>query len=315
MAEQLRRGRADPRRRSARRSRSRRVRAPPACTRRAGTAGGINALSYAFTDFFTSDAAQRTRRRSSRARRSARSSDDPAGRRGALPAPPHRHQAHLRRHRLLRDLQPRQRRAGRPPPRADRGASPRGASGPRPREYAVDCLVFAIGFDAMTGALLEIDIRGAGGASAGRAVGRRPAHVPRPRGRRLAEPVHGHRPGQPVGAEQHGGLDRAARRLDRDAIEPMRTARASSAIEATREAEDGWVQARRGARPTRRSTRRPTSWYVGANMPGKPRVFMPYVAGCGDLSTGVRRGGATGLRRIPRSRRAAVPERGAGRAA
>ena len=23
------------------------------------------------------------------------------------------------------------------------------------------------------------------------------------------------------------------------------------------------------------------SWYVGANIPGKPRVFMPYVAGVG----------------------------------
>ena len=24
-----------------------------------------------------------------------------------------------------------------------------------------------------------------------------------------------------------------------------------------------------------------SSWYVGANIPGKPRVFMPYVGGCG----------------------------------
>ena len=24
-----------------------------------------------------------------------------------------------------------------------------------------------------------------------------------------------------------------------------------------------------------------SSWYVGANVPGKPRVFMPYVGGCG----------------------------------
>ena len=26
---------------------------------------------------------------------------------------------------------------------------------------------------------------------------------------------------------------------------------------------------------------RANSWYVGANIPGKPRVFMPYVAGVG----------------------------------
>ena len=37
--------------------------------------------------------------------------------------PPDRHQAHLRRYRLLRDLQPRQRHAGRPAPSADRARS------------------------------------------------------------------------------------------------------------------------------------------------------------------------------------------------
>src|SRR6202035_4617571 len=31
------------------------------------------------------------------------------------------------------------------------------------QEYAVDAIVFATGFDAMTGALLKIDIRGTGG--------------------------------------------------------------------------------------------------------------------------------------------------------
>ena len=49
---------------------------------------------------------------------------------------------------------------------------------------------------------------------------------------------------------------------------------------------------RRGGRGRRGSSTSPrsadatlypqaTSWYVGANIPGKPRVFMPYVAGCG----------------------------------
>ena len=27
---------------------------------------------------------------------------------------------------------------------------------------------------------------------------------------------------------------------------------------------------------------RAASWYVGANIAGKPRVFMPYVGGCGN---------------------------------
>ena len=46
-------------------------------------------------------------------------------------------------------------------------------------------------------------------------VGARPEHVPRADDRRVPEPVHDHRSGQPVGAVEHGGLDRAARRLDR----------------------------------------------------------------------------------------------------
>ena len=51
-------------------------------------------------------------------------------------------------------------------------------------------------------------------------------------------------------------------------------------IEATVEAEDAWVEhvnevADRTLFP------RANSWYVGANIPGKPRVFMPYVGGVG----------------------------------
>ena len=33
--------------------------------------------------------------------------------------------------------------------------------------------------------------------------------------------------------------------------------------------------------PTRRSSAARNSWYIGANIPGKPRVFMPYVGGVG----------------------------------
>ena len=50
---------------------------------------------------------------------------------------------------------------------------------------------------------------------AARRVGRRPAHLPRDHGGGVPEPVHDHGPGQPVGAQQHGHLDRAARRLAR----------------------------------------------------------------------------------------------------
>ena len=54
--------------------------------------------------------------------------------------------------------------------------------------------------------------------------------------------------------------------------------RGLSCIEAEPAAEDAWVQhnnevADRTLYPLA------NSWYVGANIPGKPRVFMPYVGG------------------------------------
>ena len=165
--------------------------------------------------------------------------------------------------------------------RADRGDHAGRAAHRRTASTSSTRIVFATGFDAMTGALLEIDIRGRGGADAaatsGR-TGRAPISASMVAG--LPEPVHDHRPGQPVGAEQHDRLDRAARRLDR------RLPRLPAARAARPHRGD-----RRGARtpgsrtstrwPTRRSIRRPNSWYMGANIPGKPRVFMPYIGGVG----------------------------------
>ena len=83
------------------------------------------------------------------------------------------------------------------------------------REYALDIIVFATGFDAMTGPLLQHR----------HPRPRRPAAAPRP-GRPGRAPTSACRspgfpnlftitgPGQPVGAVQHAGRDRAARRLD-----------------------------------------------------------------------------------------------------
>ena len=49
-------------------------------------------------------------------------------------------------------------------------------------------------------------------------------------------------------------------------------------IEPSREAEEAWVgHVGEVAGGTLRSTC--SSWYVGANIPGKPRVFMPYIGG------------------------------------
>ena len=86
----------------------------------------------------------------------------PGDGRAALPARVSvRHQANVHRHGLLRGLQPRQRparqREGTPIERiTERGLVVAG------RELELDILVFATGFDAMTGALLAVDPRGRG---------------------------------------------------------------------------------------------------------------------------------------------------------
>ena len=136
---------------------------------------------------------------------------------------------------------------------------------------------FATGFDAMTGALLAIDVRGREGGS----LRDKWADGPRPTSgwRSRASPTSSRsRPGQPLGAQQHGRLDRAARRLDR-ALH-RRSARPRAAAHRGRPGGRGrWVDARR---PGGRDDALPrAAWYSGANIPGKPRVFMPYVGGVG----------------------------------
>jgi cyclohexanone monooxygenase len=49
-------------------------------------------------------------------------------------------------------------------------------------------------------------------------------------------------------------------------------------IEATEQAEQDWVAHVAEVGDATLFPRAP-SWYVGANVPGKPRVFMPYIGG------------------------------------
>ena len=147
------------------------------------------------------------------------------------------------------------------------------------REYEIDSLVFATGFDAMTGALLKIDIRGRGGE----ALRDKWAAGPRTYlGLAMAGfpnlfAITG--PGSPsvlsnmiVSIEQH--VDWIA-----DCLRHLR-AHDRRTIEATREAEDAWVQ---HVNELGHMTLYPRakSWYMGANVPGKPRIFMPYIGGVG----------------------------------
>ena len=117
----------------------------------AGTRAAFSFL-YAYTDLLVT-------RRPTTPRR-VRPQQDPRDREGpggppSCSAPkdhPDRHQAALPRHRLLRDVQPRQRHPGRPRERRRSRRSRRPASARHGRVRA-RCIVFATGFDAMTGAL------------------------------------------------------------------------------------------------------------------------------------------------------------------
>jgi cation diffusion facilitator CzcD-associated flavoprotein CzcO len=149
----------------------------------------------------------------------------------------------------------------------------------RDPHYDVDAIVFATGFDAMTGALLNIDIRGRGGetlrqkweAGPRTYLGIAAAGFPN------LFLITG--PGSPsvlsnmiVSIEQH--VDWIA-----DCVMYLR-GNGREVIEASLAAEDEWVE---HVNEIGHRTLYPlaNSWYMGANIPGKPRVFMPYIGGVG----------------------------------
>jgi cyclohexanone monooxygenase len=147
------------------------------------------------------------------------------------------------------------------------------------RAYELDALVLATGFDAMTGSVAKIDIAGRDGVT----LNRKWAEGPRTylglmsAGFPNLFVITG--PGSPsvlsnmiVSIEQH--VDWIA-----DCMAHMR-ARGLEAMEATKEAEDNWVS---HVNEVAYSTLYPqaNSWYMGANIPGKPRIFMPYIGGVG----------------------------------
>jgi cyclohexanone monooxygenase len=147
------------------------------------------------------------------------------------------------------------------------------------KTWQADSIVFATGFDAMTGALLKVDIRGRGGVSLRDkwAAGPRAYLGLATAGFPNLFMITG--PGSPsvlsnmiVSIEQHvdwiAGCIRHLRDHQLHVIEP------------TREAEDAWVE---HVNQTASRTLYPSaaSWYMGANIPGKPRVFMPYIGGVG----------------------------------
>jgi cyclohexanone monooxygenase len=147
------------------------------------------------------------------------------------------------------------------------------------KDYEIDALVLATGFDAMTGSVAKIDIRGRNGQT----LNQKWAEGPRTYLGLMSAGfpnlfiITG--PGSPsvlsnmiVSIEQH--VDWIA-----DCLSFMRD-RELDAIEAEKNAEDSWVA---HVNEVAHGTLYPqaNSWYMGANIPGKPQIFMPYIGGVG----------------------------------
>jgi cyclohexanone monooxygenase len=141
--------------------------------------------------------------------------------------------------------------------------------------YELDAIVFATGFDAMTGAALAIDIRGEGG----RPLREKWAEGPRTylglgsAGFPNLFLITG--PGSPsVLSNMVPSIEQHVEWIA-DCIGWLR-ARGLARIAATPAAEEAWVA---HVNEVANLTLYPTcnSWYLGANVPGKPRVFMPYL--------------------------------------
>jgi cyclohexanone monooxygenase len=147
----------------------------------------------------------------------------------------------------------------------------------RQGDHRFDTLVLATGFDAMTGAVTRIDIRGRGGvalkdqwqdgpqAFLGVAISEFPNMFV----------ITG--PGSPsvlanmvLACEQH--VEWIAKLMEH--AEKHRL----TEVEADRQAQEEWA---RGVTESADKTLyvKASSWYLGANVPGKARVFMPYVDG------------------------------------
>ena len=146
-------------------------------------------------------------------------------------------------------------------------------------EYELDAIVFATGFDAMTGSILAVDIYGRGGRSLREDWAAGPHTY-------LGLACNGYPnlflitgPGSPsvlsnvvVSIEQH--VEWVCDHLEYLRKKDLVTS------EADFDAQEEWV-AQVNELASRTLMPKAASWYMGANVPGKPRVFMPFIGGVG----------------------------------
>jgi cyclohexanone monooxygenase len=145
------------------------------------------------------------------------------------------------------------------------------------KDYEVDALVLATGFDAMTGSVAKIDIRGRKGQTLNQKWAEGPKTYLGLMSAGFPNLFIITGPGSPsvlsnmiVSIEQHVDwiTDCIAWMRDRDL----------DSMEAKKDAEDNWVD---HVNEVAQGTLYPqaNSWYMGANIPGKPQIFMPYIGG------------------------------------
>ncbi len=164
-------------------------------------------------------------------------------------------------------------------------------------EYEFDAIVFATGFDAMTGALTAIDIHSTDSATLKQKwedgprtyLGLMCAHFPN------MFMVTG--PGSPsVLSNMQVSIEQDVNWIS-DCLAYLRD-RGVTRMEATQEAEDNWVL--HGIEVANKTLYpKAASWYMGANIEGKPRVFMPYIGGVNayrEKCTEIAANGYTGFR-------------------
>ncbi|MCE7999940.1 MAG: NAD(P)/FAD-dependent oxidoreductase [Rhodobiaceae bacterium] len=142
-------------------------------------------------------------------------------------------------------------------------------------EFEFDAVVFATGFDAMTGALLQIEIEGRDGLSLKDKWSAGPRTFLGLASAGFPNLFMMTGPGSPsVLANMVTGIEQHAEYIA-DAIS-WADERGVSSLEAELDAENKWVEV---VNMRSEATLYPqcNSWYLGANVPGKPRVFMPFI--------------------------------------
>jgi len=164
------------------------------------------------------------------------------------------------------------------------------------QEYELDIIVFATGFDAFTGPLLRLNLTGSHGYALKEAWAAGPRTylgLQTPKFPNLFTITGPGSPSvlcnMPIAIEQHVDWITTC-------IRDMR-AQGLTRIEAEPEAAEQWVEQVNAAANATLLPMASSSWYLGANVPGKPRVFMPYAGGfarytdiCNDITNSNYRG-------------------------